>query len=332
MSEDGEDQSETGLLEELFELGKAIRPLLRRLPNARKAIDRLTGGLAGAGTKALAARMRRYRTENLVEEARQVADATGLPLPAVLDTLVRQRRIDELTMDAVRRAAESVDVDEAPSTGGSETADKDTADRWFHTLYEEAGTVDEADVREAFVRMLAGEIQTPGSFSVRTLRAVGAMSRETASHFRRAASVSIRLTPDGEHILDARVPAIGGALGANCLQKDGLPYRVLTDLAENGLLHPDYNSYHEYGPLNLPGNIGQRVGHVQIPFAHQDVMWLLIPSGDAGKPKSTRVNGVQLTSCGVELLRIADIEPLPDFTRKLADHFAQSGYRMARSG
>ena len=210
---------------------------------------------------------------------------------------------------------------------------KDTADRWFHTLYEGSGYGGRGR-RARGVRADTGpqiQIQAPGSFSVRTLRAVGAMTRLTARHFRRAASVSIRLTPDGMHIMDARIPAVGGALGANCLQKDGLPYSVLTDLTENGLLHPDYNSYHPYGPLDLPVDAGQRLGPVQIPFAHQDAMWVLVPNGDAEKAKSIRVNGAQLTSCGVELLGVADIEPLPDFTRKLADHFAQAGYRMVRS-
>ena len=332
MSEHDEENPETSLLEELSELRNAIRPLLRRLPNARKAIDRLTGGLAGTGTKALASRWDLYRTGNLVKEAQQVADASGLPLPAVFDTLIRQRRIDELTMDALRRVSESADSQDASDTDAAEGGSKDTADRWLHTFYEEAGTVDEADVREAFVRILVGEIQTPGSFSVRTLRAVGAMSRTTAQHFRRAASVSIRLTPDGKHIMDARIPAVGGALGKNCLQEDGLPYSVLTDLTENGLLHPDYGSYRPYGPLDLPVDVGQNIGPVQIPFAHQDAMWVLVPKADIEKATSLRVTGAQLTSCGVELLKIVDIEPLPEFTSKLVAHFSQSGYQMVRSG
>lgn len=333
MSEEDEEHTETSLHEELSELGKAIRPLLRRLPHARKAIDRLTGGLAGAGTKALASRLDRYRTGNLIREAQQVADASGLPLPAVFDTLVRQRRIDELTLDALRRAGESTDSQHATDSGDAAEADsEDTADRWFHTFYEEAGSVDEADVREAFARILAGEIQTPRSFSVRTLRAVGAMSRSTARHFRRAASISIRLTPDGKHILDARIPAVGGTLGSNCLQEHGLPYSVLMDLTENGLLHMDFGSYHPYGPLDPPSDARQRLGAFQIPFAHQDAMWALIPKADIKNATSLRVVGAQLTSCGVELLRIADIEPLPEFTSKLVAHFLQSGYQMVRTG
>ena len=310
-----------------------MRPLLRRLPNAKKAIDKLTGGVTNAGAQALAARLNRYRTENLIQEAKQVADATGLPSPDVLDRLVRQRRIDEFTMEALRRVSESADTrGEAQNADETGAETHDTADRWFHAFYAEAGAVDEEDVQEAFVRILAGEMQAPGAFSLRSLRVMGALSRTTAQRFRRAASVSIRLTLDGRHMLDARIPAIGGELGQNCLQSEGLSYDVLTDLTENGFVHSDYGSYHPYGPLGLPFDAQRPLQSItQVPFTHQGVTWALIPKKNVDKAQSLRVKGAKLTSCGVELLKIVDVESLPDFTQKLVGHFSQSGYQMVRS-
>ncbi len=180
MSGDGEEHVDTSLQRDLLEAWNAIKPILRRLPTAKKAIDKLTGGLGSAGAEALNSRLRRYRTDNLVKEAQQVADTTGLPVPVVFDTLSRQRRIDELTMDALRRVGETVSADDDTTADAGGGGNKHTTDRWFHTLYDEAGKVDEEDVREAFVRILAGEIQVPGSFSVRTLRVVGDVSRSTA--------------------------------------------------------------------------------------------------------------------------------------------------------
>ena len=331
MSNGDEEHVDTNLLGELSELGNAIKPLIRRLPGTKKAIDKLTGGLAGTGAKALASRLDLYRTGNLVNEAQQVADATGLPVPVVFNNLVQQRGIDELTMDALKRIGESVDMQDADTAEAAEAGNKNTTDRWFHTLYEEAGTVDEEDVREGFVRILAGELKAPGSFSLRTLRVMGAVGQSTARHFRRAASVSIRLTPDGKHIIDARIPAIGGQLGQNCLQDDGLSFDVLMDMTENGLVHHDYGCRHPYGPLGLSSDA--REPHrsvVQIPFAHQGAMWVLMSAADGGKANPLQVGGARLTSCGVELLKIVDIDPLPNFTAKLKEHFFQSGYRMVR--
>ena len=297
MCDNGEDHVSTNVLRELAELGNAIKPLFRRLPGAMKAIDKLTGGLTKAGAKALESRWYRYRTDNLVIEAQQVANATGLPVPVVFDRLVRQRRIDELAMDALRRVSESIDEQDEDTTATAENNNKSTTDRWFHTFYEEASTVDadEEDVREAFVRILAGEMQVPGSFSLRTLRAMSAMSRSTAQRFRRAASVSIRLTPDGKHVMDARIPAIGGDLGQNCLKNEGLSYDVLIDMTENGLIHPDYRCYHPYGPLVLAS--GERPPlpfDAQIPFAYQGAMWVLIPKADVKKARSLKVPGAKL--------------------------------------
>lgn len=328
MNDGCEEEAETTFVGELSELGSAIKPLLRRLSGARKAITMLTDGL-GSGARALESRLHRYRTENLVEEARQVADATGLPVPVIFDKLVRQRRIDELTMDALRHVSENAHMQEedaADSAGKGES----TTDGWFHTYYDEASKVDEESVREAFMRILAGEMQAPGSFSARTLKVLSAVSQSTAQRFRRATSVSIKLTPDGKHIVDARIPAIGGQLGQNCLKDEGLGYDVLIDLTENGLLHSDYGSYHPYGPLGLPFD-SPEARLAQVPFIHQGTSWHLVPEKDPMEAKPIKVTGAKLTSCGVELLKIVDIEHLPEFTDKLTGHFSQSGYQMVRS-
>ena len=324
------DHADTKLLGELLELGNAIKPLFRRFPGVKKAIDLLTGGLAGTGAEALASRLRLYRTGNLVKEAKQVADATGLPVPLVFNNLVHQRRIDELTVDALQRVGECVNGQNADRAESADAGKLNTADRWFHALYEEAGRVDEEDVREGFVRILAGELRSPGSFSLRTLRVMGAVSPMTATRFRRAASVSIRLTPDNKHIFDARIPAAGGQLGQNALKSDGLSYNVLLDLTENGLVHPDYNCYHEYVPIELPFDPTKAKRPISsIRIVHQNSMWDLIPKEEKG-PEPLRVTGAKLTTCGVELLRIVDVEPLPSFTMKLEAHFSQSGHRMVK--
>ena len=231
-----EHRANDSLGSDLQELMEVAGRLFRRVPSARKAVEKLTGGLVGAGAKALGSRLHLYRTGNLVKEAELVAGTSGLPLPTVFDTLIRQRRIDELTIEAVRRISEKEKDDGGDAGDAGDDTDTGTADnnhttgRWFETFVQEASTVDEEDVREAFVRVLADEIEFPGAFSVRTLRILGAMSRSTARCFRRAVSVSIRLGLDDKHILDARVPEVGGALGQNCLKDIGLSYDVLIGL------------------------------------------------------------------------------------------------------
>lgn len=332
--EDAEErQGDDSAIEAIKNWARATHQVFRLLPSAKRTLDKLTGGLISVGTGSLESRLRLYQTSNLVKEAELIASTSGLPLPMVFNALLRQRRIDELTIEAVRRVAEKQDARDQADSDATGTANSTrTTNRWLETLYQEAGTVDEDDIREAFIRVLANEIESPGAFSVRTLRILGAMSQSTARRFRRAASVCIRLKPDGMHVMDARIPALGGVLGHNCLKNDGLSYSVLTDLTENGLVHSEYNTSHPYGPLELLDNVGEQVASVpQIPFGHQDAKWMLIPVDINKKPKPIGVVGAQLTSCGIELLRIVDIEPLPDFTNRLIEHFLQSGYRMVRT-
>ncbi len=252
MSDDEEIKTGSTLKEDVAELCGAARKICSKLPNASKVMDKLTGGISETSLNAFKSRLNRYRTENLITEAQRVAEAAGQPLPAVLDSLARQRRIDEITLDALSRVSEKSseqNVDTSGSRGGEDRSQQ-TTDRWLHTFYDETGKVDESILKEAFTRILAGEIEVPGSFSVRTLRILGGMSQSTAERFRKAVSVSIQLDVKGA-VHDARICNMGGQLWQNCLKEDGLSYGVLIDLTENGLVHPDYSCYHPYGPLSL---------------------------------------------------------------------------------
>ena len=306
-----------------------MQPLFRRLPNARKALDKLTGGLWSDGTNALASRLHRYRTVNLVDEARRVSEASGMPLPSVFSMLVKQRRIDELAVGAVGIVVKSDPNADGTSKGGPQ----ETSDRWFQTFYDEAGAVDESEVREVFVRILAGEIAAPGSFSLRTLRIVGTISQRTARNFRRATSLRISsgLRVDGGHVLqDERIPAIGDGLGQNCLSDEGLGYGALQDLVEHGLIFSDLNSYFTYG-LSIQFTRNNVTHSVPIPATHQGESWLLTPKDVSKKSTGVRITGAGFTSCGRELIDIVDPEPMPQFKIKLVSHLSKLGLQVTHT-
>lgn len=321
-----EEQSETNLSQDLARLWTAMRPVLKRLPNARKAVDKLTGGLFFDSTKALASWLHRRRTTNVVDEARQIANASGMPLPAVYAALVRQRRIDDLTLDSLRLISKT-----SPSSGEAPESDGGTtSDRWFQTFYDEAGVVDEDDVREVFLRILAGEVKNPGSFSLRTLRIVGTINQKTARSFRRAVSVrlSCEFRLDGEYLLqDERIPAIGDGLGDNCLKDEGLGYSVLQDLMEHGLIYTDLGSYQIYG-VSVQITRNNVTQSIPILATHQKEKWLLTPTDASQRTTGVRVEGARFTSSGRELIGIVDTEDLPKFKNKLVTHLSTLGLQV----
>ena len=66
-------------------------------------------------------------------------------------------------------------------------------DDWIQSFRREAVDRSQGEMREVFVRILAGEIQEPGTFSIKAVRTVGSLSQSTASLFRKAASLRVGL-------------------------------------------------------------------------------------------------------------------------------------------
>ena len=303
----------------LANLASAIRPFLPKFPNLRKVRYRLLGDVADAAFGALASRLRLYQTRNQAEAIMTIVERTGLPPSVALEMVSKQQAMDTMVADALGRiAADRPDQ----ATVATDTSDAVTDDDWFDAYRREAADRSAGDMREAFVRVLAGEIRQPGSFSVQTLRVLGSISTATARGFRRAASLCVSME------LDARVPAVGGRLGDNCLDDVGMSFDVLTALTENGLLHADYSCWKGYGPLHEANPGVVLPPNAQLPFRHQNRRWALLAATDDLKVKPVKVHGAAFTTAGREILQVADIEPMPRFTERLKAHFADGNYQM----
>ena len=320
MSDDAPSEDNWG--ENLANLGKAIAPFVPKFRNLRKVCDRLLGDVTAAGFDALVARLRLSQAHSQAEAIRTIVDRSGLPLGVVHEMVNRQEAIDSIVADALGRIAQDAMPDTGP-TAEPETSGATTNDEWFDVYRREAVDRSAGEMREAFVRVLEGEVRQPGAFSVQTLRVLGTISTATAERFSRAASLSMSRDSD-----DARIPALGGRLDQNCLADVGLSFDVLTLLTENGLLHPDYSCQMPYGPIH-DANPGVRIPpNTQLPFRHQGRRWVLIGALEALELKSVRVVGAAFSTAGRELLKVVDIEPMPEFTAQLKAHFAKSNYEM----
>ena len=86
-----------------------------------------------------------------------------------------------------------------------------------------------------FGKVLAGEITKPGSYSRRTVKILGSLDQNTANHFLRLCSISMKL----QHIV---VPSLGGDARNNVLKEYGLDFATLNLLNEHGLVISVYNS------------------------------------------------------------------------------------------
>lgn len=232
----------------------------------------------------------------------------------------KQESLDNIVVSALLQVAQENEGNE-----GSNASEVSTEDEWFDVFRREAADRSAGDMREAFTRILAGEISRPGTFSVHSLRVLGTISTRTAETFRRAASVSIWMQAGP----DARVPEVGGSLGENCLSDVGLSYDALTELMESGLLRTDLASRMPYGLIRLTHAPGMKhPTFAQLPFVHQGRLWIVKPSADKTRGRPVKVKGVAFTSAGRELLTVVDIDQMPEFTDRLKAHFAKLHYQM----
>ncbi|UAB89918.1 DUF2806 domain-containing protein [Ruegeria sp. SCSIO 43209] len=209
--------------------------------------------------------------------------------------------------DVVARTAEELASDRQPDNPlGS------PSDDWLETFRAEAELRSEEDIQSAFSRILAGEIRRPGTFSIRTVRAIGQMDQQTARVFQNYANVCVSVAGG----FDVRVPSLGGNANQNRLGVFGLSFGDLNTLQENGLVQTDYHSWMEYSqfarnrvPLEYAGN-------------------RLILSLSNPNTSSVRVNGPALTTVGRELLKITDPSENEKYTIELKSFLESAGLKL----
>jgi hypothetical protein len=192
---------------------------------------------------------------------------------------IRRRQIQQRAL-AAYQAQEAKQLPASTGGGAPEPAgakgSKSTPDDWVNKFWEDAGLVDDEMLQELYGRVLASEARSPGACSLRTLRALRYMDRETAEDFAKLASLVFD---------EAWVPA-----AFEVLARFGAPGSVLMNLVDAGLLAVPGSNIMKY--LELP-RVYYRCG-ASILSVH-------------GMPQESSFNVVPLTTAGIQLCKIAQV-------------------------
>ncbi len=231
---------------------------------------------------------------------------------------------EQVNLDSVAQVA-AEEIHHKPISSGveQETQQEAISDDWLNLFEKEASQKSSEEMQLIFGRILAGEIQRPSSFSIKTLRLVGQLDSRVAARFRTLCSLTITLKA-GDHIIDARVPSLGGNAGQNALQKYGLGFDQLNELEEFGLIISDFNSYMNY---RMSVAIDKSV---PLPFIYQDRPWGLVSSKDevSDLQQDLRVHGVALSQSGKELMKIVEQQANDEYTEALRAYFKELDLSM----
>ena len=208
-------------------------------------------------------------------------------------------------------------------------------DDWLNGFETEARQKSTEEMQLRFGRILAGEIQKPGAYSIRAIKRLGELDQDTAALFKKFCSACVVVEtlgiPNSEQVFDARVLSLGGSLGSNVLSKYGLGLDQLNILNEYSLITSGDISLHDHNLASLYDYnlcIEHEDNPVLLPFQHQGKYWTLSPTPERDNSPEFRLSGVMLSRVGCELFRIVDQDPMLAYTEDLKKFFAEQNLSM----
>ncbi|MCY4557709.1 MAG: DUF2806 domain-containing protein [Chloroflexi bacterium] len=225
-----------------------------------------------------------------IAEGEQVKLGHGTPGSDIVPRVERLERAAEKVRLAniTTLAAERLEADADPSRLNA---------NWRERFVSHASKIADEDMHEAWSRLLAGEINAPGTFSIRAIATVADMQYHDARNFAELSQFTWRI---GDERLGRRV-LVEVPFGSPESPMDrGINYHTIMDLEAFGLVRSEFYK------------TGSRIGGTVV-FTHV---------GDPGCTASLKaedyydipLGGVSFTTIGRELSQIVDIgKPPPEY-------------------
>ena len=309
-------------------IGAIAGPMLANWRASREGKARLTSTRVDA-------EVRRIETESNARSLQIIADAQDKARQSIDTTVESGHGIVKITRDDIVQSIEfqgrkrlanarSVVEDAADELGDKEVSDHEPDPDWTARFFNDIQDISSEEMQSLWAKVLAGEVERPGSTSLRTLNILRNLDQATAILFRKLCSACVLFTPDKKVLIDARVPSLGGNAASNSLQAYGLGFSALNVLNEHGLIIADYNSWFNYWlcivkVFSAETEAKQRILH--IPFCFQGRYWVLLPKTERAVGKEYRLSGVALTRSGRELSRIVGLAPMNEYAQALKKFF-----------
>ena len=315
---DRPDQQTSGIGTAIVELFTEMGIVKYLQPGIVKAINHLMVGAADVPAAYF---------EGLADNIRSTTEARRLlRIEAARSLASGFQTNSELTARANAQHAakilkEQVNVEEVLGIALQELSDTEPSDQpkgvpdddWLAAFRNEASQRSSEDMRYAFGKILAGEIQEPETYSIRTVRTLGVMESKTAALFRSLCNM-VFVIPG----LSAVAITPGENTQGNALKEFGISFFDLNILHENGLIIPDFNSWVEFSIL------GESKGEVLCAGRNINIF----PVNQEKKELKIRVHGVALSSMGKELYKVVDLEANSQYMNQIAKHLKGKGIRL----
>ena len=309
------------------------------VPGIEKLIQYVTSGIGSAAGTLFAPQIAKRRGKALEIEARynasaatiiakaqdEVSDILGKPdfglsaefsVGDAIEQVVRfqqERRMGN-TASVAYRASELL-------SGVEAIPDQEPDHDWTARFFNEVQDVSSKEMQELWAKVLAGQVQRPGSTSIKTLNVLRNLDKEIAEHFRLLCSMSIAVRfPSGE-VVDCRALSFGRTPVESPLQDFGLELYKVLNLIDHELVAPVFNTNFKYDDCVAIDD------KVKLYFTYQSKNWGL----RAVRPEAdthARHGGMSMTSAGKELFPIVGTIPVPEYDAALRQYFNSAHFEM----
>lgn len=197
----------------------------------------------------------------------------------------------------------AVDGAELDSIAEPKTVDSD----WFFKWMEISQCISRKNIQDILSKILSGEVNKTGSFSLRTLEVLKNLSKDEISIFQKFCDVSFNVPSLGDMFTVVICDPFGRP-GNNALTPFGLSYSGLCALQDAGLIQNELSSYFTIKvPLVL-----------QMPFKIGNIEYCLKPTEET-ITTDIKVNIINFTIAGLELRSVLSIGSNLDYNTKVLE-------------
>ncbi len=225
----------------------------------------------------------------------------------------------------------SVVAQAALELGDREVQDHDVDHDWTARFFNDVQDVSSEEMQQLWGKILAGEVERPGSTSFRTMSILKNLDRATARLFRGLCSA--RMTPQiglrgggAKRAGNEFVISLDGRAANNSLKEYGLSYTALNRLNEHGLIAPGYDS--ELQHVVIDGGLDKSPRWISMAHGFQGRSWALTPIDQRQGDQTITLPVILLTNAATELAGVVDIEYMPEYQQAVADFLEQKGFHM----
>lgn len=216
----------------------------------------------------------------------------------------------------------------AAQLGGKDVPNQEPDHDWTARFFNEVQDVSSREMQTLWAKVLAGEVERPGSTSIKTLSILRNLDQLTAALFRTLCSACVSTRRNENQFIDARVPSLGNNAANNGLGEYGLDFDILNVLNEHGLIISDYNTLFDCMAYFAVYSEEIKPKKVRYSFGFQGRNWVLLSTTKRTVNREFMLPGVALTRSGQELSMIVDLKTMDKYAQALMEYFRANRLQM----